>query len=157
MKKVWVGFIVALLAVAMAQGQTTGSDTKIKAVFHTPAGTAAYPYVLCSSGVTTSCLQGYTETLTPPVTGATQATVTSACTGTATLNCFTGPDANGNITGVWSPGGNLFTGTWTVSVVANWLDNTGKAVASAPLTTTVVEAVPFVPSPVTGLSASPQP
>lgn len=101
--------------------------------------TGAGSSVPCSVTVTTYCVSSYTETLTPPpgVTGSNVVTVAA----TATTND-------------WTPGGALYCGTWGISVIANWLDGSGQAISSAPLTGTTLVACPFTASPATGLKGS---
>lgn len=91
----------------------------------------------CSSTVTTYCVNGYTETLTPPNGGGSNAILSVPAT---------------SVTEPYAPGGALYCGTWNVSVVANWLDGNGAAVASAPLTGTTVVTCPFTAAPATSLT-----
>jgi len=89
--------------------------------------------VPCSANVTSFCVHDYTETLTPP-------------TGSVVLLTASGTTYS------WSPtsGGALYCGTWTVSIVANWLDGSGNPVSSAPLVGSTVVPCPFVASPAVG-------
>jgi hypothetical protein len=139
-------FFLALVALAAAvcappvHAQTTPAES----IYHTinESWTAPVswngtgPSVPCSATVTTYCVSGYTETLTPPV----------GVTGTNVLAVTTTSYS-------WSPGGALYCGTWTVSVVANWLDGNGVAAVSAPLTGITVVSCPFTASPATGLTS----
>lgn len=153
-------FILFVAAVASAQvAPPAGSDTKITSKWGEPIGTVQWPAQYCAPGsVTTACIQGYTLTLTPPAgVGAAVVIPTCAAGTTATYPPCIPPTTGNTISYVWSPGGNLYCGTWGVSVAANWLDSSGNAISSAPLEVAVVEPCPFVASPATGLSATPTP
>ena len=85
------------------------------------------------SGLT---LNGYTVTVTPPL-GATTGPVTLAqCLAGSTANCI----ATGASTVVWTASGGLYEGSWGISVVANYTNSLGNAVASPPATDTVLYA-----------------
>lgn len=126
--------VFGLALTGHAQTPALGTHTGILASWTAPVGVA------CSSSVTTACVKGYTETVTPPA-GVPGVNIVSV----GLVSSYT-----------WKPGGNLYCGTWMVSLVANWLDGSGNAVASAPVTATAVEPCPFVPSPVMGLSIKAQ-
>lgn len=85
--------------------------------------------------VATFCVTGYTQTITSPPGVASTAIVTTTATG------YT-----------WTPGGALYCGTYGLSVVADWLNGSGVAVASAPLAGTVTVSCPFTAAPPTGLT-----
>lgn len=91
----------------------------------------------CSGTVTTYCVDGYTETLTPPSGGGNSAILSVPATST---------------TEAYAPGGALYCGTWNISVVANWLDGNGIPETSAPLTGTTVVSCPFIAAPATSLT-----
>lgn len=130
-------FLVFALAIA-AHAQTPAASA-----FHTittswtaPVGwTGSGASAPCSSTVTNFCVSGYTETITPP------AGVTGTAIVTMTATSY-----------AWSPGGALYCGTYNVSIVANWLNGSGVAVASAPVTASAVVSCPFTASPATGLT-----
>lgn len=92
--------------------------------------------VPCSASVTTYCVSGYTETLTPPPGSPIGAILLTPS----------------GVVYSWSPsgGGALYCGTWSVSIVANWLDGSGAPVSSAAITGTTPVPCPFTASPATG-------
>lgn len=142
-------YIVAalfFLAASISHGQQLGTDGGIATSFTIASGN------LCSTSVINSCLQGVTVTYTEP-TGKIYTLPT--CSSTVTANCMN--VVIGVNTYTFRPGGNLVCGTWNLSAVATWLNN---ATPPAPVTSTAVPATtvepcPFVPSPVTNLSAKP--
>lgn len=145
------GLVVsALLAgatlLAGAQTPPQGTDTKILTTWTQPPG-----YVPCSSTVTSGCITGYTEKLTDP-TGA--ITTVPTCSATVTTNCI-GPVA----TYTWGPGGNLYCGTWKITLATNYLDGNGAAgISSPPAAVSVVEPCPFVaPASPGNVAGSPKP
>lgn len=155
MKRMFVVLLIALAAGLAAEAQTppVGSNHGINAAWSQPVGTTQWPMVYCSSTVAASCVQGYTETLTPPA-GVPGNVVIPFCTGTqtpATASCVGATDITGTaIAHAWKPGGALYCGPWGVSVVANWLDSNGNPIASPALTGSLVEPCPFVASPASG-------
>jgi hypothetical protein len=92
--------------------------------------------VPCSSTITSFCVSGYTETLTPPP-------------GSPIGPILLTPSG---VVYSWSPsaGGALYCGTWNVSIVANWLDGSGQPVSSSAITGSTIVPCPFTPSPATG-------
>lgn len=144
----WAGFplkkvavlVVALLLALSAHAQTPGAGTD-----HGISGSWSAPTGYSS----TLTLNGYTATITPPP-GVTSSVTVGQCAAGATTNCI----ASGATTFTWKPGGVIYCGTWTISVVANYTDSVQGPEVSVPLTTTMTEACPLVLSPVTGLSAT---
>lgn len=139
------GFL--FLAAAVANGQTVppqGINTGIQVNWTPPTGTA------CSATVTSSCIQGYTETITPPLGAPGGNVVIPNCNLAVTTGCIGAVS-----TYTWKPGGNLYCGNWGISLVVNWLNGSGVAVASTPLTGVTNEPCPFVASPATGMVAKP--
>lgn len=137
------GLVVLLLMLfaagtAMAQTPATGTDHGLSGTWGAPTGYSS-----------TLTLNGYTATITPP-TGVTGTITVGQCSSTVTTNCI----AAAATTFVWKPGGVIYCGTWTISVVADYTDSSGNPQVSAPLTTTVAEACPLVVSPVTGLTGA---
>jgi hypothetical protein len=137
-----IALIVALLLLPTAVlAQTAGTDHTIKVGFTQPGDSPGFPMQYCTPTLKTSCVAGYTEKLTDPAT----ANVTTQ------LIMAGSTDIVGTaITHSWSPGGNLYCGTWGISIVANWFDNKGVAVDSSALTGSVQEPCPFVASPAKG-------
>ncbi len=98
-------------------------------------------YPPCSATVTKACIWGYTETITSPLSPTDQSVIPS-CSATVTTNCL-GPTSS---TFAYTPGGLLYCGTWTGSLVTNYLDGNGNAAVSTPPgTVTAVATCPFVP------------
>lgn len=125
-----------------------GTDHSIVANWTAPANQTP-----CSSSITKSCLLGYTETITPPV-GVSGNNVIPNCSASVTTSCI-GAAATSY---TWTPvPGPLYSGTWNVSLVANYLDASGNPVASTAISTTVIEPVPFVAGPAIGLNVSTAP
>lgn len=126
-----------MLALSLLAGAVHAQAVPAASIYKTLTATWSAPIssVPCSATVTTNCVSGYTETITPPagVTG------TTAVTSTTTSYA-------------WSPGGLLYCGTWGISLVANWLDGSGAAATSAPITASAVAACPFIPNPATAVS-----
>jgi hypothetical protein len=141
------------LCASAAHAQTVGVNHAIQAAWIPPSGA-----VQCSSTVTTSCLEGYTENLVPPAGQTVSVYVnlqtTPECDPSAspavTQNCM----ASGGTGYTWAPGGALFCGSWTVSLVANYLDAGGNAATSAAIQASVTEPCPFAPVSPSGLGVS---
>lgn len=137
-------FLVFVLAAstASAQSSPTGADGAIPITWTAPLDSVtgnANP-TLCTGAVTLACLSSYTASFQPPVTGLGSTTVTVA----------------NNVTAyTWRPGGKLFCGSWSVSLIANWIDNLGHTSPSTAATTTVDEpcTVTTKPNPPTNLKA----
>ena len=130
--------LLAILILGLAgsiHAQTLGTDTGLQISITAPLGSQ------CTTTLLTSCLKGYTATITPPVAGSTPIVVPIGLVSTYT----------------WRPGGDLYCGTWSISLVANWLNASGVATPSTAVTGTAVEPCPFVASPVTGVSVKPVP
>lgn len=133
--------LFAFLAILALAGGCYAQTTPPASTYHTIAESWTAPVswngtgssVPCSATVTTYCVSGYTETITPP----------PGVTGTTVVNATTTSYS-------WAPGGPLYCGTWNISVVANWLDGSGAPAVSAPLTGTTVVSCPFIASPATG-------
>lgn len=123
---------------AYAQVPAAGVDHGLKATWNSPS-------IYCTTTTTSACIKDYTETITPP---------TGVTSGVIPLTVTSSSDVSGVVTSSWKPGGTLFCGTWTVSVVANYLNFGGVAATSNPVSTTVLEPCPFVANPVTGLGIS---
>ena len=136
--KVFALAVLALATLAHAQTPAAGTDHGLSGTWIAPTGYSS-----------TLTLNGYTATITPPP-GVNNVVTIAQCSGTATANCI----ATGATSFAWMPGGTIYCGQWTISVVANYTDSTGAAQVSAPLTTTVSEACPLVLSPVTGLTVT---
>lgn len=137
-------FFLAAYVPAAAQTNPTGPDGGISSTWNAPVDSVtgnAAP-TLCSATVKLSCLSSYTETFQPPAsTGAGPTAVTVA---------------NNLTTSTWRPGGPLYCGVWTLTLVANWVDNLGGTSPSTPITTTATEtcSVTTKPNPPTNLKAT---
>lgn len=142
-RKISLSIFLALAAIVLpAQSLPPAS------IYHTITETWAAPAnwngtgpsIPCSGTVTTLyCVSSYTETLTPPP-------------GVAGSIILTVPGSS--VSNPWAPGGALYCGTWSISVVANWIDGTGTPVASAPLTGTTNVACPFTANPATAIKGA---
>jgi len=98
--------------------------------------------VACSSTVTTNCWKGYQATITPPSGSGGAVTTINDSTLTNALTTYT-----------WRPGGALYYGTWTVSLVATGV---GSVSNSLPATATVVyNAPPATLASPTNVTATP--
>lgn len=138
-----IGLIGALALPAIAATPVASTQYQhIKNTWNVPNST----YPDCSTTVTTSCLNTYTFTATDPNGGANIVTVPNG-----------GIAAGGAFTYSWGPGSYLYCGTWTTSVVANYLDSGGVAVSSSAISTTAAVPCPLVASPATGLVSTPAP
>ncbi len=128
--------ISILLALAMvAAGSVPAQTLPPASTFHTITYSWGAPAasVNCSATVTTSCVSGYTLTVTPP----------AGVTGNNVFNTTA-------LTQDFTPGGFLYCGTWNGSVIANWKSDTGASVPSAAISTTTQVACPFKANPATG-------
>jgi len=148
MKRIFGLMLFLVLAASVGlQAQTApaiGADGGYQVSWTPPAATG---FVACSSTVAVSCLQGYTEVVTPPFGSAItfppcSATVTGNCLGT-TSTIFT-----------YRPASGLYCGSWTATVAANYLDGSGNPVSSVavPVGSPAVEPCPFVASPVSNVT-----
>lgn len=127
--------LLAFTLVSNAQAATPlpSADHSIVS-FWTPASG-----LTCPSSSPVSCISGQTLTLTPP-TGGGSPVVVPLTTGLATYT--------------FTPGGFLFCGIWTVSLVTNGFDQTGTAAVSSAVSATAVAPCPFVVPPATGLGVT---
>ena len=134
---------IAALALAFFAASCFAQTAPPASIYHTMTESWTAPLswsgtgssVPCSTTLQTYCVSSYTETLTPP----------QGVTGTIVLTAPTTSYA-------WAPGGFLYCGEWTVSVVANWRDGNGAAAVSLPLVGTEVVPCPFTASPATALT-----
>lgn len=148
MKKIALFCLFAFAAV-LSHAQT--QSNQYKHINTTWKGNESY--LACNftatPAVNAACINGYQITLTPP-SGSGAPAVIPACTATVATNCV-GPGNSYS----WAPGGFLYSGTWTVSIVLQYLDSSGAQQQLAGVTTTAVVPPPFVPpSPVTGPTAT---
>lgn len=148
--RLWLLAVAVLMLALSAHGQLLSVDKTLTANFNQPASTQAYPMRYCAASVADTCVNSYTETLVDPTGKSTTIVIPYSSTdisGTAIAHAYT-------------PAGNLYCGTWGVSVVANWLDPSGKPVDSTALTGSVVAMAsggtstnpcPFTGNPATSL------
>lgn len=140
MKKLFLLLAIASLAIC-AHAQTASNQYQhILSTWNVPNTTLPN----CSASVTTNCLSSYTYTATDPYGHPNIVTVGLAST-------------NGVVSYNFGPGGYLWSGTWNLSVVANYLDSTGATATSSATPAQVVVPAPFVPSPPSGLKGTLQP
>ena len=151
MKKILLGLAIALLSIqcmaatnvkaTVVKDTATGAYTGINwAWSYTP--TPGIPN--CSTTITTNCFSGFKLTITPP----------SGSGGSVTISPIT--LTQGLTSYLWSPGGNLYVGTWNASLVANGVGaTTTTPLVSSATTTTVVVPLNTLNGP-TGLSGTPQ-
>lgn len=138
MKKLFL--FLALASVSLSAQTLSNKYQHIGNTWNAPNST----YPACSATVTSSCLRDYTFTAKDP-TGKVNS-VTVGLTNT-----------NGVVSYSWGPGGYLYVGSWQTSVVANYLDDTGAVVSTAPLASGVTVPAPFVASPPSGFTSTLQP
>ncbi|HMG85600.1 MAG TPA: helix-turn-helix transcriptional regulator [Terracidiphilus sp.] len=139
----------AVSSACFAAGQTASVNHTITSNWN-PAATT-----VCTSTVTSSCENGQTLTITPP----SGAPTTIASCATAGLAANSPCLSVGSASFVFTPGGFLACGTWTVTVVTNGFDQNGIAATSVPISATVVAACPLAPftiPPATNLGAKTQ-
>jgi hypothetical protein len=145
MKKKIFFALVASCVLAMAAHAATPMSTQYQHIKNTwVVPNSTYPN--CSATVAVACLNSYTYTAVDP---------------NGSPNIVTLPNggiASGASFGyTWGPGGFLYCGTWSTSVVVNYIDSTGASVSSTAISTTAAVACPLVPSPATGLGSTPAP
>lgn len=136
--------MIVLSPLAAHAATTAPVSTQYQHIANTwNAPNSTYPD--CSATVTTLCLSSYTYTATPPANtgGPSVATVPNG-----------GIGAGAQVSYTWGPGGFLYCGAWTLSVVANYVDSTGASVSSSADTANVTVQCPLAPSPATGLSGT---
>lgn len=139
------GLVAAIALAPFVAHAATPASTQyqhINATWNAPNST----YPDCSSTVTLNCLNTYTYTLTDPNGSPSIITVPNG-----------GIAAGGLVAYNWTPGGYLYCGTWTLSVVANFVDGSSQTVASSADTVNVAVSCPLVASPVTNLKGTPAP
>ncbi len=141
MLPVLIGIALALPAIA-ATAPASNQYQHIKNTWNVPG--SAYPD--CSTTVTTSCLSSYAFTAVDPTGASNVATVPNG-----------GIAAGGVVSYTWGPGGYLYCGTWSTSVVAVYLDSSGASVSSSPVTSTAAVPCPLVASPAADLVSTPAP
>ena len=97
---------------------------------------------VCTTGTTspTSCVKDYALTLTDP-SGKASSTIKFAYPATSYL---------------YGPGGFLYCGTWQASLVIEYFDDKGVAQTTTPAINSTQVGCPFVVSPPSGFSGSPQ-
>jgi hypothetical protein len=146
MKRMFV-LLLAVAGMVGAQGvqaQTApaiGADGGLQVAWVSPSAPA------CSATVTASCVAGYTEVLTPPFG---PVVTLPPCSATVTGNCLSAAST----IFTYRPSGGLYCGSWSATVVVNWLDASGApavSVATPAVATpagSTTEPCPFVASPV---------
>ena len=158
MKKAFI-FVAGFLWMAAAIAQTVpqaSTDHNFVGSWTAPlnqAGTA--PGANCSTyggTATVSCIKGYTVTIVTPPGVPGPAPIVTNCASGATTNCLKPGDTGFT----WTPGGPLYCGNWSYTLVANWLDDSGNASNSVSVTSPLASAAcpPFVASPATAPTAS---
>ena len=100
-----------------------------------PATTQPVPN--CSATVASGCFSGYQVVLTPPPNTGNAVTLTPATTGGPTATSY-----------LWRPGGQLYNGTWTVTIQAIGVGTTDGAVMTTTMSYMVACVTP-APSAVT--------
>jgi hypothetical protein len=140
---------LACLSIGPLAAQTQSDQYKYIKTNWTPPTYAKCNFT-ASPAVNTACINGYQETLTSPVAGA-SVTLVPPCTATLTTNCI-GPVSAYS----WTPGIFLYSGTWKITLAVGYLDQNGAQQFTTAASTTLDVPPPFVPpSPVTGLNAGP--
>lgn len=144
--RLWILAVAVVMYAASAFAATPVASNKYQHISNTwNAPNSTYPD--CTSIGSVACLDTYTFMAAPPAgTGGATSIITVPNGGIA---------AGGVVSYLYGPGGYLYCGTWTVSVVANYRDDAGASVQSSADSATVVVPCPLTASPATNLVSTP--
>jgi hypothetical protein len=140
--RLWLLAVALIMTAASVFGQTKPVSNQYQHINNTwNVPNSTYPD--CTATVTLNCLSTYTYTATDPYGAASINTVPNGLLLAGATFAYN-----------WTPGSFLYCGTWTASVVANYIDGSGAGVSSTADTVTVAVSCPLVASPVTNLKVT---